>query len=144
MLPERIVVDATALISASLKGRALRIFLDAPIREFLTCSFTLSEASDYLPKICERIRRVPLLEAEMILSTLPVSIFDRDHFRSQLGAAEKLMCEKDRKDVELLALALHEGIPIWTEDSDFKSREIKKVVKSYTTGEIFSLWEKMG
>ena len=142
MLPEKIAVDATALISASIKGRALRIFLDAPIQDFKTCAFTFEEAKNYLPFVCQKTNRTPLLDAELILQTLPIEIYNREYYHEALEAANRLIGKKDRKDVDLLALALHEQIPIWSEDSDFQTRQIKSYTKCYTTAELFRLWEK--
>ena len=142
MLPERIAVDATALISASIRGRALRIFLDSPIRSLITCSFTFDEARNDLPFVCGKIQRVQLVDAELILHTLPVELYDRRHYHEMLEPATKLIGKKDRKDVDLLALALQENVPIWSEDSDFYINEVKSRIKCYETSHLFHLWER--
>ena len=96
-----------------------------------------------MPSVCEKIKRIPLIDAELILNTLPSVIIERNHYQSKIEAAYKLIGEKDKKDVDLLALALYENIPIWSEDSHFKSKEIKQKIPCYTTSELFYLWEKM-
>ncbi|MBI2118520.1 MAG: PIN domain nuclease [Elusimicrobia bacterium] len=141
MLPERIAVDATALISAAIKGRALHIFLSAPIKEFLTTSFTFEEARSYLPTLCEKIKRVPLIDSELILNTLPLVILEKERYHQKLIEAHTLIGRKDKKDTDLLALALQENVPIWSEDSDFKINEVKRIIKTFTTAELFRIWE---
>lgn len=120
----------------------MRIFLSAPIQEFLTTSFTFAEARDLLPSVCEKIKRIPLVNLELILNTLPISIFDRGRYQSEFEGAYKLIGQKDKKDADLLALAMYEKSPIWSEDSDFKIKEIKQKIKCYTTSELFHLWER--
>ncbi len=141
MLPEKLAVDATALISAAIKGRALHIFLEGPIDRFITCTVTFSEAMMMVPAICHK-RHWPILEAETILHTLPVEVVDRPHYHSFLREATRRIGGKDRHDVDLLALALFEQAPIWSDDSDFQSPDVEKAVKVFTTEDLFKQWGK--
>ena len=54
------------------------------------------------------------------LKMLPVTIFKEADYRSEIPKAEKLLRDRDPDDVFLLALALKEKTPIWSNDRDFE------------------------
>jgi predicted nucleic acid-binding protein len=61
-----------------------------------------------------------------------VVVVDQPIYFSALPAARKLIGKRDPDDVEILALALFMGIPLWSNDNDFE----KSGVEWYTTAEL--------
>jgi predicted nucleic acid-binding protein len=64
--------------------------------------------------------------------TLPVVVVDRATYSGSLKEAERRIGKRDPDDVETLALALHLGLPVWSNDDDFEDAGIVW----YTTAEI--------
>ena len=66
--------------------------------------------------------------------SLPVVVVDRATYSGSLKDAERRIGKRDPDDVETLALALHLGLPVWSNDDDFEEAGIVW----YTTAEILS------
>jgi predicted nucleic acid-binding protein len=54
------------------------------------------------------------------INTLPVDIIPEAIFKGKLEIAQKQIGKRDPTDVDLLALALAEHLPIWSDDKDFE------------------------
>ena len=54
------------------------------------------------------------------INTLPVDVIPETIFKEKLGIAQKQIGKRDPTDGDLLALALAENLPIWSDDKDFE------------------------
>ena len=80
---------------------------------------TLDEVREYLPKMAEAYRiALELLDGRLKL--LGVRAYDRAAYEKYIPRAARRIAARDPDDVELLALALALGIPVWSNDSDFE------------------------
>jgi predicted nucleic acid-binding protein len=132
---ERIVVDATAIVSHLIGGKATRIFREAAITEFATSQFTFGEVTGFLPKLAVK-RKLVMEQLTSTLALLPLSIYRRDTYEAEIDEAKKRI--QDSNDVELLALALHLKAPVWTNDRrDFGTAGIV----FYRTGRLLRMME---
>lgn len=119
------MVDANPILSALLSERsaASRIFWSAKIREFATTAFTVGEVEKYLPELAKKLHR-PEEELRLNLRLLPLTVYEREAYKGHGKEAEEQIGERDPDDVDLLALALHLGAPIWSNDKDFEEAEV--------------------
>jgi len=117
--PERLVVDANPIISALLGGAALRAFWNETVKEWATTQFTVNEVLSYLPRLASKIH-VPEEVLRLELELLPLTIYKEASYRDFVPEAKGRIAARDKNDVDLLALALNLGYPIWTNDQDFK------------------------
>jgi predicted nucleic acid-binding protein len=115
----RLAADANALLSAVIGGRARLIIERKEVREILTTEATLAEVQEYALVLAKKKR----LDSDIVLlaiATLPIKVVDRNEYAKRLPEALKIIGSRDPDDAELLALALHLGIPIWSNDRDFE------------------------
>jgi predicted nucleic acid-binding protein len=115
----KLAVDANVLLSAVIGGRS-RLALNHPsIEELFTTQPTFSEVEEYSTALARKKR----LRADIVLlavAALPVTILSRSHYAGDLPEAMRLIGHRDPEDVELLALALHLQVPLWSNDRDFE------------------------
>ena len=127
----KLAADANVLLSSVLGGRA-RLVLDHPeIDEVLTTEATFAEVREY----AVQLGRKKKLAADTILlavAALPVSVVSSEIYEVAMTEARKLIERRDPDDVEILALALHLKIPLWSNDNDFEGCGIER----FTTAEI--------
>ena len=128
-LPERLVVDATAIISAIAGGRANRIFRERPDSEYATTAFTVEEVGHWIDDAAMN-RKLSRHDLELAITALPLRIYKPDQYADYIGEATKRI--RDQKDVDLLALALKLESPVWSNDRDFRGTG----VKCYKTGQL--------
>jgi len=117
--PERLVVDANPMISALLGGAALRAFWNEAVKEWATTQFTVNEVLSYLPRLASKIC-VPEEVLRLELELLPLTIYEKESYRDLVLEAKRRIAARDANDVDLLAMALKLGYPIWTNDQDFE------------------------
>ena len=117
--PERLVVDANPIISALLGGAALRAFWNDAVKEWATTQFTVNEVLSYLPQLASKLH-VPEEVLRLELELLSLAVYKKDSYRDFVPEAKRGIAERDRNDVDLLALALKLDYPIWTNDQDFQ------------------------
>lgn len=120
----RLVADANVLLSAVIGGRAKLIVEHPKVDEILTTEFTLAEVHEYAGVLAKKKR----LAADIVLlavAALPVNVINRDVYRRRVPEAVKRIGSRDRGDVELLALALHLQVPIWSNDKDFEETGVE-------------------
>ena len=92
---------------------------------------TLGEVQEYAPILARKKR----LSSDILLlavAALPVSVVDQAVYAAALPRARKLIGERDPDDVDVLALALHMRLPLWSNDNDFEGTR----VEWYTTAEL--------
>jgi predicted nucleic acid-binding protein len=126
----RLVADANVLLAALLGGRAKAV-LPHPEIELSTPEATFAEIQEYA-LILARKRRLPLDTMLLALAALPVSVVEREVYADALPQARKRIAQRDPDDVDVLALALHMRVPLWTNDNDFEGTGIEW----YTTAEL--------
>lgn len=133
-LPDRLAVDANAILSALISQKSLRVFTASGIREFATTAFTVQEVRDNLPTVTARLK-LDLDKLEKALPLLPLTIYPPATYAGQLARAKGLI--QNPKDEELLALALELQLPVWTKDADFEGTG----VECFNTGQLLRLME---
>ncbi|PYQ58997.1 MAG: PIN domain nuclease [Acidobacteria bacterium] len=98
---------------------ASRIFEIQPPIDVITTEATIAEVEEYLPEFAERYG-LDLGTVEAALAVLPVRRFSEADYVCQLEEARKYLTKRDPDDVDLAALALKFGVPIWSNDPDFE------------------------
>ena len=124
-----IVVDANIIISALLGGKPSIILFDAKF-QFTTSQFTINEVIKYFPKIAKKLN-VPERELLSALNDLPLLTYDRNFYEDKLKSAKEFIGQIDKKDIEILALALKLETPLWSEDKHFEKSAYHKLLKTY-------------
>ena len=113
-----IVVDANPLLSALLGGKARAIILSGLFR-FVTTEHTTWEVKKYIPSISEK-SAVPEKDIFFAFDRFPILTFHQKDYIDVMQKSASLIGDRDRKDVDVLALALKLGQPIWSDDKDFE------------------------
>ena len=127
----RLVADANVLLAAIIGGRARLVFEHSEIEEVLTAEATFAEVEEYVA-VLARKKRLPLDALLLVMAALPVTIVEKSAYSPALTRARKLIGKRDPDDVDILALALHLRLPIWSNDNDFEGLGIEW----YTTAEL--------
>ena len=116
-MSESLIVDANPLLSALLGGVARDVVFSGRFTLYST-QHTLFEVEKYLPLLAQRLGRTEMdLFREFQL--LPIIACQPLVYDLRLREANRLIGHRDPKDVQILALTLQLGYPIWTEDRDF-------------------------
>lgn len=129
----RLVADANVLLAAVLGGRAKAVLQHPEIEELLTPETTLAEVQEYAVVLAKK-KRLSLDTLLLAIAALPVSVVEETVYASELLQARKLIAQRDPDDVDVLALALHLSLPLWSNDNDFEETGIDW----YTTAELLS------
>ncbi len=125
-----VAADANVLLSAVLGHAALRVFTQTDV-SVLTTQGVMQEVRKYLPLLAEQYDMLPqALEGQLRLLT--VRECEPDEYAPTLEAAKRAIARRDPDDVDLLALALAFGVPVWSNDNDFKGAG----VEWYTTAQL--------
>jgi predicted nucleic acid-binding protein len=127
----KLVADANVLLSAVLGGRARVVLTHPKIEGIFSTEATLAEVEEYAT-VLARKRKLSLDMLILTVATLPVSIVERETYIRAITRARRLIEKRDPDDVEILALALHLKIPLWSNDNDFQALGIDV----YTTAEL--------
>jgi predicted nucleic acid-binding protein len=61
----------------------------------------------------------------LAVATLPVTVVERDVYEKSIPEAKRRIGRRDPDDVEILALALHVGAPLWSSDNDFEDAGVE-------------------
>jgi predicted nucleic acid-binding protein len=125
-----VAADANVLPSAVLGHAALRVFTRTDVN-VLTTQGVLEELREYLPLIAKQYDVVPQAP-EGQLRLLAVRQCRPQEYAPKLAAAKLAIERRDPQDVEWLALALAFGIPVWSNDTDFRDAG----VEWYTTARL--------
>jgi predicted nucleic acid-binding protein len=67
-----------------------------------------------------RKRRLDVDVVLLAAATLPVTTVPRTVYASSLAEARRRIVRRDPDDVELLALAIHLKLPVWSNDNGFE------------------------
>lgn len=131
--PEKLVVDANAILSALLGGKSKRLFFEAGITEFAVADSVLEEVQAYVPKMARKLG----VGHEFLfyaLELLPLTICAPKMYRRSLQKAKMEIAHRDSRDVDVLALALER--PLWTNDKDFDDTTVQVL----TTAELLAIY----
>ncbi len=129
----RLVADANVLLSAVLGGRARAVLEHPGGTEVLTAEITFSEVQEYAVQLARK-KRLSLDVVLMAVAALPVSVVDRAVYEASIPDAERRIGRRDPDDVEILALALHAKLAVWSNDNDFEAVG----VEWFTTAELLA------
>jgi predicted nucleic acid-binding protein len=120
----RLAGDANVLLAAVVGGRARLILSHPQIEEALTTEVNLAEVEEYTLLLAEKKR----LRGDLLLLTvasLPVTVVEHSEYSTSLPEARRRIGLRDPDDADLLALALHHKIPIWSNDRDFEELRVE-------------------
>lgn len=115
----KLVVDANAILSATIGERAMQIFLSRCATDFAVTEAVLREVKEYVPILADR-KGLNAGEMLAILALLPLTQHPKALYEAHLPQARNLIGARDPDDVETAALALALDSPIWTNDRDFE------------------------
>jgi len=115
----QLVADANVLLSAVIGGRAKLVLAHPDVEAVSTPTAAMDEVYEYLPGLARK-KRLQLDTLLLALAALPVTVVDRTEYRRQIGEAARRMRRRDPNDVDVLALALHLKLPVWSNDNDFE------------------------
>jgi predicted nucleic acid-binding protein len=115
----RLVADANVLLSAATGGRAGLVLGRPDLAEVLTTAAAMEEVHEYAEPLARKLR-LPFDTVLLAVATLPVTMVERDDYTGSLSEARRRIGERDPDDVDTLALALHLGAPVWSNDNDFE------------------------
>ena len=124
-----IVVDANIILSALLGGKPSIILFDGRY-QFTTTKFTIEEVSKYIPKVAKKLM-APEKELFYLLNNLPISVYEKEFYSRKRREAKKMIFHIDKKDVDILALALRLQVYLWSQDKDFEKCGYEKLLKTY-------------
>ena len=133
--PEKLVVDANAILSALLGGKSKRLFFEAGITEFAVADSVLEEVQAYVPKMARKLG----VGHEFLfyaLELLPLTICAPKIYRRSLQKAKIQIAHRDPRDVDVLALAFALERPLWTNDKDFDGTTVQVL----TTAELLAIY----
>ena len=120
----RLVADANVLLSAVLGGRAKAILEHPKIELVVTAEVTFAEVQEYAAQLAIK-KRLPLDLVLLTMASLPVKIVAREEYASSIAKASRRIGKRDPDDVDLLALALHLKLPVWSNDNDFEDAGVE-------------------
>ena len=129
----RIAADSNVILSAIIGKAALRVFTVSDL-EVMTTYFNLQEVQEYLPYFSQRYK-IDEFVVRTQLNMLPLSVVHENTYKNRLTFARKLLNNTDPDDAHLMALALSENIPIWSNDKHFKD----SLTAVYTTAKLLKV-----
>lgn len=120
----RVVADANVLLSAVTGGRAALILERPDLAEIFTTANVVAEVQEY-PEPLARKLGLPLQTVLLAIATVPVAVVERDEYAHLLPEARRRIGRRDPDDVDVLALALHLDVAVWSNDSDFETAGVE-------------------
>ncbi len=115
-------------------GRAAELLFE-PNLELLTTERTTWEVKKYLPRLAAKTG-MGSEDVLRLFELIPVRACQSEEYEVSRPVAQRLIGARDPFDVDILALALETGAPLWSNDSDFEG--IENVIL-YRTKDIFDL-----
>ena len=120
---EGVVADANVLLSAVVGKAALRVISHFEIVVHVS-QFNADEVTEYLPVLSAKYRLQSEL-VEMQWKLLPLTIHPFSDYQTALPRAMDEMKNRDPEDAHALALARSLGLPLWSNDKDFRSVKVE-------------------
>jgi len=131
---KKIAADSNVILSALIGGKALRIFAEADFL-IVTTEFNLNEVQQYIPILSKKYK-IDQEVLEIQFRLLNLKPFPKEYYCDFITNAINLIAGRDPKDADLLALALKENIPIWSNDKDYDNTGVKVL----TTAELLTIF----
>jgi predicted nucleic acid-binding protein len=75
-----------------------------------------------------------MLYSTIVVATLPVTAVNASVYARSVSEARRRIGRRDPDHIDILALALHFGLPIWSNDNDFEAAG----VEWYTTADLLA------
>ena len=79
----------------------------------------MDELSEYAPILATK-RNLPQAQVLMAVESLPVEQVPFTVYRRKIAEARRRVGKRDPDDVDTLALAIHTGYTLWSNDKDFE------------------------
>lgn len=133
--PASLVVDANAILSALIGGKARRVFFETDLQEFAAPDRVLREVKAHLPRLALKMGCGRGL-LENAFDLLPLTRYSARAYHNKMAEARRQIEHRDPDDVDVLALALHLGVPLWSNDHDFDHTSIVR----FTTAQLLALF----
>jgi predicted nucleic acid-binding protein len=114
----KLVVDANIFISALIGGKAAELLFN-PNFDLLTTERTTWEVKKYLPQLAEYTEDTSA-HLLYLFELIPVRACQSKEYETSLSTAQLLIGDRDPFDVDILALTLETGVPLWSNDTDFE------------------------
>ncbi len=127
----KLAADANVLLSAVIGGRARLVLSSPTVEEVLTTASVFAEIEEYAAILGQK-KRIPPETVMLAVASLPVSIVAAEVYARSVALARRRVGKRDSDDVELLALALHFKVSLWSNDNDFERCGVER----YTTAEL--------
>lgn len=127
----RLAADANVLLSSVIGGRARLVLSHLGVEEVVTTATVFAEVEEYAAVLGHK-RKIPAETLMLAVASLPISIVAREIYAGSISKARRQIGKRDPDDVELLALALHFNVPLWSNDNDFEGCGVER----YTTAEL--------
>jgi predicted nucleic acid-binding protein len=94
------------------------------VREVHAAAATLDEVQEYVSTLARK-KRLPLDVLLLALAVLPVIVVERADYERKLPEAARRLGYRDPDDVDVLALALHLSVPVWSNGDDFREARVE-------------------
>ena len=130
----QLVADANVLLSAVIGGRAALALRHEKVEQVFTPAVAYDEVLEYLPSLAKK-RRLELDTLLLACAALPVTVIERSEYEAKVSAAKRRIGKRDPDDVDVLALALHLNVAVWSNDNDFEDSG----VEWHTTAELLKM-----
>ena len=114
----KFVVDANIFISALIGGKAAELLFN-PNFDLSTTERTTWEVKKYIPQLAEYTEDTTA-HLLYLFELIPVRACQSKEYESSLSTAQLLIGDRDPFDVDILALTLETGVPLWSNDTDFE------------------------
>jgi predicted nucleic acid-binding protein len=131
--PDRLAVDANPILAALLGGQARRVFFESAISEFAVPERVISEVQRYVPRVAQKLG-VEQAFLEYALNLLPLRVYSARRYARAVREARRRIERRDPTD-DVLALALHLDVPLWSNDRDFEDTGVSR----FTTAELLAI-----
>jgi predicted nucleic acid-binding protein len=127
----KLAADANVLLAAVLGGKARRVLKPSDVEEVLTTETVVEEVREYAANLAVK-KRLAVDVVLLAVASLLVTIVEQAVYKGRIREAKRRIGRRDPDDVEMLALALHYRIAVWSNDNDFADVG----VAWYTTAEL--------
>jgi len=114
-----LAADANVLLSAVIGGRARLVLNHPEVGTIFTAEPTFAEVEEYAI-VLARQKRLPLDVLLLAIAALPVTVVSPAQYAKSVPEAMRRIGRRDPDDVDLLAVALHLQLPVWSNDKDFE------------------------
>lgn len=126
--PLRLVIDANILVAAFLKAATTRkLLLDSRLKLYSPADLLIEAQKVIKDRLVKRWASTPKFDFDEIFSALTsgIQVVPKQDYQNCLGKALEIAPHEE--DAPYLALSLHLGIPLWSNDGGMKNQSLVKV-----------------